>query len=186
MSDESKILDLYYNKHYNQINIAKELGTTRQRVSKIIKKDQERYNKEQKYRESYSDERIVNISSTNVNSNNPNIKGYRISIPNNWIKRLGFTDNDKQATIKIINDKQIIIEKYNKEEVKYERQNIAIAEKIYNEVLDFIKHQQSLCTYSLVKRFKIGYTTAQYLIDKLNKEGLLELKYGTYWVKNNN
>lgn len=70
--------------------------------------------------------------------------------------------------------------------VKYERQNIAIAEKIYNDVLDFVKHSQSLSTYSLVRKFKIGYTTAEYLIDKLDEEGLLEYKYGIYWVKSNN
>lgn len=70
--------------------------------------------------------------------------------------------------------------------VKYERQNIAVAEKIYNDVLDFVKHSQSLSTYSLVRKFKIGYTTAEYLIDKLNEEELLEYKYGIYWVKSNN
>lgn len=69
--------------------------------------------------------------------------------------------------------------------VNYNRQHIAIAEKIYNDVLKFVQKSQSISTFALVKNFKISYITADYLINKLKKEGLLELKYGTYWVIKN-
>ena len=69
---------------------------------------------------------------------------------------------------------------------EYKRQTIAIAEKIYNEVLDFTKNSKSINTHALTSKFKIGISTAEYLIDKLYNEGLIELKYGIYWVKSNN
>lgn len=92
------------------------------------------------------------------------------------------SDKERQDIRKQIREDREQREKDN----KYERQTVATAEKIYNDVIDFVQHSQSISTFSLIKRFKIGHTTAEYLIDKLNKEGLLELKYGTYWVKCNN
>ena len=185
MLKKEQILDLYFNKGYRQVDIAKEMGISRQLVSRIISKDK-RYKKP-----------VEKISKLMKNKNN-----YSISIPNSWATKLNLTE-ERKVRLKITENNKIIIEKYDpsnnnekqtfedepemyKKEVKYERQNIAIAEKIYNDVLEFAKHSQSLCAYSLVRKFKIGYTTAEYLIDKLNKEGLLEIKYGTYWVKNNN
>ncbi len=73
-----------------------------------------------------------------------------------------------------------------KKEQEYKRQTVATAEKIYNEVIEFTKNSKSINTNILTRTFKIGISTAEYLIEKLYQEGFLELKYGTYWVKNNN
>ena len=51
MDKKEKILDLYYNKHLKQIQIANEMDLSQQYISKIVKKD-ERYDKEKNYRKS--------------------------------------------------------------------------------------------------------------------------------------
>ncbi len=67
-----------------------------------------------------------------------------------------------------------------------ERESIFIANKIYTDVVDFVKTQKGFSSYTLVRKYKIGYTTANIIIDKLIKEGLIEEHYGTYWVIQNN
>ncbi len=49
MIDKQQILDLYYNQHLKQTEIAKIVGTTNQYVSKIVKADS-RNNQEKEYR----------------------------------------------------------------------------------------------------------------------------------------
>ena len=47
MSMKETILDLYFNKHLKQKEIANQVGTSQQYISKIIKTD-ERYNEEKR------------------------------------------------------------------------------------------------------------------------------------------
>ncbi|MBR3255715.1 MAG: hypothetical protein IKF97_05880 [Clostridia bacterium] len=92
------------------------------------------------------------------------------------------SEDDKSRFRKYIRTKQ----QERAEEPTYSRQSIAVAEKIYNDVLDYTKNSKSISVNGLTRRFKIGMSTANYLIDKMYNEGLLELRFGTYWVKGNN
>lgn len=99
ISKKEEILDLYFNKGYRQIDIAEQMGISRQLVSRIISRD-ERYKKPV--------EKVVKFIKTKSD--------YRISIPNGWVEKLDIND-DRKAKIKIVNDKQIIIEKYENKDV---------------------------------------------------------------------
>lgn len=56
MSKKETILDLYFNKHLKQKEIANQVGTSQQYISKIIKAD-ERYNEEKSSRKSINAEK---------------------------------------------------------------------------------------------------------------------------------
>lgn len=56
MSKKETILDLYFNKHLKQKEIANQVGTSQQYISKIIKTD-ERYNEEKSSRKSINAEK---------------------------------------------------------------------------------------------------------------------------------
>lgn len=103
---KEKVIDLYYNKHYKQIDIAKQIGISRQRVLQIVKECKE-YEKELNYRQSQNKEKIISLEY------NKKTSSYKIRLPIDWIRKLNFTEDDKHAIIKIVNDKQIIIEKFN-------------------------------------------------------------------------
>ena len=55
MIDKQQILDLYYNQHLKQNEIAKIVGTTNQYVSKVVKADS-RNNQEKEYRKQINSE----------------------------------------------------------------------------------------------------------------------------------
>ena len=56
MERKKQILDLYFNKHLQQIEISKQLDVSQQYISKIVKKD-ERYKTEKDYRKSQNAEK---------------------------------------------------------------------------------------------------------------------------------
>lgn len=56
MDKKKQILDLYFNKHLQQIEISKQLDVSQQYISKIVKKDK-RYKTEKDYRKSQNAEK---------------------------------------------------------------------------------------------------------------------------------
>lgn len=71
------------------------------------------------------------------------------------------------------------------EQQNKDREIVAIAEKIYNDVKADIKNQKSCSPAYLRKKYKIGISTSNYIIDKLLDDNIIEYRYGTYWIKNN-
>ena len=41
---------------------------------------------------------------------------YRITLPNDWVKDMGITDDDRDVTISFTDDTKILIEKFTEEE----------------------------------------------------------------------
>lgn len=115
MEKREQILDLYYNKHYKQIEIARKLEVTRQYVSQIVKKDN-RYESEIENRKYMQDERIINIMYIKKGKNK-SLNNTSITIPVNWLRRLNFSEDDKQAIIRIVDNNKIVIEKYHNKNI---------------------------------------------------------------------
>lgn len=94
MLKKEQILDLYFNKAYRQVDIAKEMGISRQLVSRIISKDK-RYKK--------PTEKIFKLMK--------NKSSYSVSIPISWAEKLNL-DEERKVKLQITDNNKIIIEKY--------------------------------------------------------------------------
>lgn len=106
---KSQILDLYFNKTETMKKISDITGITRNTISKILHQDSRFLDKEKKVKEERLKKPQKRKLIFNKNGQSYNIK---ISLPYEYVKKLGFDINNRIANVELNEDNdQIIINK---------------------------------------------------------------------------
>ena len=72
MSNKEKILDLYYNQHLKQNEIAKIVDTTTQYVSKVVRTDKRNIEEKEKRKKENSENRKIYLQELRANDSTTN------------------------------------------------------------------------------------------------------------------
>lgn len=107
---KTNILNLYFKEKYTMQQVSVKTGVSRYTISKILHQDQRFKCEKDNRKEEKLKQPQINKLIFNKNANSYNVK---VSIPYNYVKKLGFNLDDR--TVEIIldeNKKQLILKKH--------------------------------------------------------------------------